>query len=81
MLINMYLFRDIRVSFRMGSHSYPKVIVEGLFQACNDDCQSFVRRSDRPRAIQWEMLAFIVDVIPIWRKILRLLWNLQFNQN
>ena len=61
----------------MGCHSYPEIIVEGPFQACNDDCQSFISKNDGPRAIQWNMLAFIVDVIPIWRKILRFLWHLQ----
>ena len=35
---NIYLLRGIRVPFWIGSHSYPKVIVEGPFQACNDDC-------------------------------------------
>ena len=77
MLINIYLFQDIRVSFWMGSHSCPKVIVEGPFQARNDDCYSFVSRSDGPRAIQWNMLAFIIDVIPFRGKILRFLWHLQ----
>ena len=64
----------------MSSHSYPKIIVEGPFQACNDDCYSLVSRSDIPRAIQWKMLAFIVDVIPVWRKTLRLSWHLQIFQ-
>ena len=48
--------------------------------ACDDDCQSFVPRNDCPRTIQWNMLAFIVDVVPVWRKILKLLWHLQFSQ-
>ena len=34
----LVFFRDIRVSFWMGSHSYPKIKVEGPFQAGNDDC-------------------------------------------
>ena len=29
MLINVFLFRNIWVSFWMGSHSYPNIIVEG----------------------------------------------------
>ena len=64
----------------MGTYSYPKVLIEGPFQACNDDCQSFVSRGDGIRAFQWNTLAFIVDVIPFRRKILRLLWHLQFIQ-
>ena len=36
--INIYLFRNTWVSFWMGCHSYPKIIVEGPFQACDDNC-------------------------------------------
>ena len=64
----------------MGSHSYPKIEVEGPFQAYDDDCQSFVFRSDCPRTIQWNMQAFIVDIFTIWRKIFKFLWHLQFMQ-
>ena len=38
MPINVYLFRKIWSFFWMGSHSYPKIIVQCPFQACNDDC-------------------------------------------
>ena len=64
----------------MGSQSYPKIIPEGPFQAGNDACKSFDFRSDGPRTIQWNMLAFIVDIFPNWLKILKFLWQLQFFQ-
>ena len=80
MLIIIYLFRDFRVPFWVGSHFNPKITIECTFQACNDDCWSLVSRSDGPRAIQRDMQAFIVDVIPIWRKILRFSWLLQYIQ-
>ena len=38
MLIIIYLSRNGWFSFRRGSHSYPKIVVESPFQACNDDC-------------------------------------------
>ena len=52
MLTNVYSFRNYWFFRQMGSYSYTKVITEGLFQAFNDDCWSFVFRSDGPRTIQ-----------------------------
>ena len=64
----------------MGSYPYPKTLVEGPLQTFNDDCSSFVSRSDGARTIQWNMLTFIINVISIWWQILNFLWHLQFIQ-
>ena len=91
MLNIIYLFRDISIpsidsqysilKIRvMSSHSYPKILIKSPSQARSDNCYSSISGTDGPRAIQWNMLAFIDNVIPIRRKILGFLWHLQFIQ-
>ena len=52
----------------MGSHSYPKIIVESPFQTRNDEFQGSVFTSDGPRTSQWNILALFFNSIPSWWK-------------